>query len=176
MRTRMRTTRRTFLKEVALLAAAFPFGSRAAAALLEGSPDRNEEIVMQKFRLVADRSLGTEPIGEVMAAIGTSFIGTPYVAHTLEVPGPERLVVNLQGLDCTTFVEKIVALGADLVISGGSGLTQGPAVEQLRRAGIPVVGVSFGYTDVPIADLKPDRLIGHMKDLPHAVESLLKSV
>jgi phosphoglycolate phosphatase len=41
-----------------------------------------------------------------------------------------------------------------------------------RRAGVPVIGVSFGYTEVPIADLKPDRLIDHMRDLPEAVEAL----
>src|ERR1700736_2279250 len=41
-----------------------------------------------------------------------------------------------------------------------------------RRAGVPVIGVEFGYTEVPIADLKPDRLIGHMSNLPAAVESL----
>jgi phosphoglycolate phosphatase len=57
------------------------------------------------------------------------------------------------------------------VMVGDSGTDIGAA----RRAGISVVGVSFGYTDVPIADLKPDRLIGHMKDLPGAVESLMKS-
>jgi phosphoglycolate phosphatase len=50
----------------------------------------------------------------------------------------------------------------------------GPDVGVARRAGIPVIGVEFGYTDVPIAELKPDRLIGHMRDLPAAVESLSK--
>jgi phosphoglycolate phosphatase len=49
----------------------------------------------------------------------------------------------------------------------------GPDIGVARRAGIPVIGVEFGYTDVPIADLKPDRLIGHMRDLPAAVESLM---
>ena len=57
------------------------------------------------------------------------------------------------------------------VMVGDSGTDIGAA----RRAGISVVGVSFGYTDVPLAELKPDRLIGHMSDLPEAVESLLKS-
>lgn len=33
--------------------------------------------------------------------------------------------------------------------------------------------VSFGYTDVPIAELKPDRLIHHMRDLPAAAISLM---
>jgi len=42
-------------------------------------------------------------------------------------------------------VEKIVSLRADLVVSGGTGLTQGAAVEQLRKAGIPVL-VSYPTT------------------------------
>ncbi|MDB5606573.1 MAG: phosphoglycolate phosphatase, bacterial [Bradyrhizobium sp.] len=49
----------------------------------------------------------------------------------------------------------------------------GPDVGVARRAGIPVIGVEFGYSEVPIADLKPDRLISHMRDLPAAVESLM---
>jgi phosphoglycolate phosphatase len=51
----------------------------------------------------------------------------------------------------------------------------GPDIGVARRAGIPVIGVEFGYTEVPIADLKPDRLIGHMRELPAAVESLAVS-
>ena len=51
------------------------------------------------------------------------------------------VVATFSGVD----VEKIVAAGADLVVSGGAGLSQGPAVEQLRRANIPVV-VSYPTT------------------------------
>ena len=40
----------------------------------------------------------------------------------------------------------------------------GPDVGVARRAGVPVIGVEFGYTDVPIAELKPDRLIAHMRE------------
>ena len=49
----------------------------------------------------------------------------------------------------------------------------GPDIGVARRAGVPVIGVEFGYTEVPIADFKPDRVIGHMKDLPAALESLI---
>jgi phosphoglycolate phosphatase len=49
----------------------------------------------------------------------------------------------------------------------------GPDVGVARRAGIPVIGVEFGYTEVPIADLKPDRLISRMEQLPAAVENLM---
>jgi phosphoglycolate phosphatase len=48
----------------------------------------------------------------------------------------------------------------------------GPDIGVARRAGVPVIGVEFGYTDVPIAELKPDRLINHMRGLPAAVQSL----
>lgn len=36
--------------------------------------------------------------------------GLPYVAHTLEVNKKEKLVINLRQLDCTTYVENVVAL------------------------------------------------------------------
>jgi len=49
----------------------------------------------------------------------------------------------------------------------------GPDIGVARRAGVPVIGVEFGYTDVPIADLKPDLLIGHFRDLPDAVGRIL---
>jgi phosphoglycolate phosphatase len=49
----------------------------------------------------------------------------------------------------------------------------GPDVGVARRAGVPVIGVTFGYTETPIAELKPDRIISRMADLPGAVESLL---
>jgi phosphoglycolate phosphatase len=58
---------------------------------------------------------------------------------------------------------------AAVVMVGDAGTDIGVA----RRAGVPVVGVGFGYTDIPIADLKPDRLINHMSELPPAVESLM---
>jgi phosphoglycolate phosphatase len=49
----------------------------------------------------------------------------------------------------------------------------GPDVGVARRAGVPVIGVEFGYTDVPIAELRPDRLIGHFGELPGTVNSLI---
>lgn len=48
----------------------------------------------------------------------------------------------------------------------------GPDVGVARRAGIPIIGVTFGYTEVPIADLNPDIVIEHMRELPAAVASL----
>jgi len=49
----------------------------------------------------------------------------------------------------------------------------GPDVGVARRAGVPVIGVSFGYTEVPILDLKPDRVIDHMRELREAIDELV---
>jgi len=59
----------------------------------------------KKFAWAVPLELEKRPIGEVIAEVGKSFIGTPYAANTLEVPGDEHLVVNLHGLDCVTFYE-----------------------------------------------------------------------
>jgi len=45
-----------------------------------------------------------------MVKVGTFFLGTPYVAHTLELGKDEKMVINLRELDCTTFVENCLAL------------------------------------------------------------------
>ncbi|MCG2460875.1 DUF1460 domain-containing protein [Flavobacteriaceae bacterium F89] len=55
------------------------------------------------------QGLNNADIGQTMVAVGKTFMGVPYVAKTLEVGATESLVVNLHGLDCTTFVENVLA-------------------------------------------------------------------
>ncbi|WP_296705189.1 N-acetylmuramoyl-L-alanine amidase-like domain-containing protein [Algoriphagus sp.] len=47
---------------------------------------------------------------ELAIAIGKKFLKTPYVEKTLELPGEEKLVINLIGLDCTTYLETVITL------------------------------------------------------------------
>ena len=42
-----------------------------------------------------------------------------------------------------------------------------------RAANVPLILVSFGYTETPASDLAPDLLIDHFDDLPTACERLL---
>ncbi|MBD3661602.1 MAG: DUF1460 domain-containing protein [Arenibacter algicola] len=62
-------------------------------------------------KIISISDLDNQEIGTNMVAIGKTFIGTPYVAKTLEIGETESLVINLQGLDCTTFVENVLAFG-----------------------------------------------------------------
>ena len=82
-------------------------------------------------------------------------------ADTFGVSKPDPVILR-------ETVARAGGLIAEAIMVGDAG----PDIGVARRAGIPVIGVEFGYTEVPIADLKPDLLIGHMRDLPDAVERL----
>ena len=45
-------------------------------------------------------------------------------------------------------------------------------IDAARNAGIPVVAVNFGYTEQPVDNFKPDRVIGHYDELWGAVAAL----
>jgi phosphoglycolate phosphatase len=49
----------------------------------------------------------------------------------------------------------------------------GTDIQTARAAGVPVVAVDFGYADVPVAELGPDRVISHFDQLVDACNALL---
>ncbi|MDB5485073.1 MAG: phosphoglycolate phosphatase [Tardiphaga sp.] len=77
--------------------------------------------------------------------------------------------------DPTILRQTVLKAGGDITRTIMVG-DAGPDVGVARRAAIPVIGVTFGYTDVPMIELKPDRLITHMSQLPVAVEELISCV
>lgn len=46
----------------------------------------------------------------LMLYFARQLCGLPYVAHTLDIHKEEQLVVNLRKMDCTTYVENVLAL------------------------------------------------------------------
>lgn len=79
-----------------------------AASLAE--TERDWAIARRTVEWARDEGLGNLPVGQVVAIVGSTFVGTPYVPGTLEIPGPERLVVNLHGFDCVTLVEHALVM------------------------------------------------------------------
>ena len=45
-------------------------------------------------------------------------------------------------------------------------------IRTARAANAPVVAVDFGYTDVPVATFRPDRVISSFAELPAAIDAL----
>jgi len=78
------------------------------AQVITCSPE-NKQAVLQKIQEV--KGVDNALFGEELVSIGKTFIGTPYVAKTLEVGEEESLVISLEGLDCTTYVENVLAFG-----------------------------------------------------------------
>jgi cell wall-associated NlpC family hydrolase len=107
-------SRREFLRKAALMGAGLLAPSaglgRLQAHTQVAEPSDDESIFHATMGLAARERLGDKPVGDVVAALGSSFLGIPYVAHSLEGPGPESLVVNLRAFDCTTFMENCLVL------------------------------------------------------------------
>jgi iron complex transport system substrate-binding protein len=109
---------------------------------------------------------------ETLFAIGAGDRVVGKVEDVADFP-PEASSVPVVATFAAVDVEQVVALGPDLVVSGGSGLTQGAAVEQLRRAGIPVL-VSYPTTlDGALASI---RRIGQAVGLADDAAALADSI
>jgi hypothetical protein len=78
------------------------FGKRDARFTQQDVARFNEVMAL----VSGDRDL---PMDELVVKVAKSFLGTPYVAGTLEIE-PEQLTVNLRETDCILFVEMCLAL------------------------------------------------------------------
>lgn len=88
--------------------------------------DYEEKLVRKKLNSF-DEALKSASISKIVEKVGMSFIGTEYVAGTLdEDTYTEKLVIKISGLDCVTFVENTLAISRTI------------------QAGLPTLG---GYKD-----------------------------
>lgn len=96
----------TLMRAILFLLLFFPFTSNAQTVC---SPESRERLERLLFEL-SQKDHSGKSLNTLNVEIGEWFLGTPYVEKTLEIPGEEKLVINLQGLDCTTFLETVVTL------------------------------------------------------------------
>ena len=84
--------------------------------------------------------------------------------------GPDTF--GVQKPDPEIFLQTVRRAGGEpsRAIMIGDSITD---VHTARAARVPVVAVDFGYTDVPIASLQPDRIISSFSQLPLAIGELL---
>jgi phosphoglycolate phosphatase len=78
---------------------------------------------------------------------------------------------GMQKPDPEIFRRTVIRAGGEPVraIMVGDSLTD---IRTARAANVPVIAVDFGYTDVPIATLRPDRIISSFTQLPAAILGL----
>ncbi len=123
--------RREFLKSTPLLAG-IPWMWNTADSYTWFLDDEDVALCAKKFEFAVSSHLREKPIHEVIIEMGKSFLGTEYVAHTLEQPGEERLVINLRRLDCVSFCENSLVF-ARCIKKGKTTFEQYKAELQLIR-------------------------------------------
>ena len=80
---------------------------------IEVTDSEEDSLAFEKIMSATRSTLSQEPdMGKerLLIHIARALKGIPYVGQTLEVGKHETLVVNLRQLDCTTYVENVVAM------------------------------------------------------------------
>lgn len=73
---------------------------------------QDQQLFQEKLKVLD--TLKATSFADSLVTVGRSFLGTPYAEKTLEIGKTETLVINLRGLDCTTFVENVLAFTLSL--------------------------------------------------------------
>jgi phosphoglycolate phosphatase len=136
---------------------------------------------------IADRSQPFPGLDAALDRLAAS--GCRFAVCTNKLEGLSRLLLEALGLtrrfvaicgqdtfgiqkpDPEILRRTIQAAGGEMqrsVLVGDSGTD----IATARNAGIPVVAVDFGYSETPIRELRPDRLISHFDELADAVFAL----
>jgi hypothetical protein len=84
---------------------------------------RDLEIFQHVMTRARTERLDTLALGALIVELGRPFVGEPYTPQTLELEGPERLVINLREFDCVTYVESVLAL-ARIIRDGRDGFEE----------------------------------------------------
>jgi hypothetical protein len=124
-----------------------PVGPTGAPTGVASWEEADWAIFERSVRAATAQGADTLPMGSAMSVVGRSLVGTPYVPQTLEVEGPERLVINLRGLDCVTFVENVYAIAALLKAGAGDRLADRVAVEAEYERVLRALRYRDGFID-----------------------------
>ena len=90
--------------------------------------------------------------------------------HFAAIVGPDR--VSARKPSGAHLIEAITSVGGEpkRAIMVGDGA---PDIASARDAGVPSIGVTFGYTPVPMEDLEPDVIVDAFDDIEEAVDMIV---
>lgn len=114
--------------------------STPSETMAEAKPDSRFRFHCEKDTAEISEMLATlapmrdEPINHIVMATAKMLEGRPYVGHTLEGI-PERLTINIDQLDCVTFVENCFAMAMTVRDGGLSWRQFARNIESLRYRG-----------------------------------------
>ncbi len=137
---------------------------------------------------IADRSKPYEGVEAVLDTLAAEGFGLAVCTNKLEwlsvrllervglahrfavICGQDTFAVRKPDPDMLRLTVARAGGRAERAVMVGDSVTD---IGMARAAGIPVVAVDYGYTDVPVSELGPDRVISRFDDLPDAVRELM---
>jgi phosphoglycolate phosphatase len=139
---------------------------------------------------IVDRTRLYPGVEEALATLARA--GWVQAVCTNKIEGSARLLIERLGVakrfaficgqdtfgvgkpDPTPLIKTIAASGgaSNRAIMVGDSATD---IKTARAAGLPVIAVDFGYSDAPIAELGPDRVISHFDELAEVCAALLRA-
>lgn len=136
---------------------------------------------------IADRSVPFPGLSEALDHLETQ--GCILAVCTNKLEGLSRLLLDALGLsgrfaavcgqDTFSIQKPDPAILRKTIAQAGGTATRaimvgdsGTDIDTARAANIPVIAVDFGYTEVPVTELNPDRVIGHYSELAAAISAL----
>lgn len=90
--------------------------------------------------------------------------------HFGAIVGPDR--VSARKPSGAHLVEAVRSVGGDpakAIMVGDAA----PDIGSAKDAGVPSIGVTFGYTPVPVEDLEPDVIVDAFEDIEEAVDMIV---
>ncbi len=129
------------------------------------------EGVVETLETLAERGATLVVVTNKRSDLSELLLGKIGLArHFAAIVGPDR--VSQRKPSACHLNEAILSVGGDrtrAVMIGDAA----PDIDCARDAGIPSIGVSFGYTPVPIEDLEPDVIVDAFEDIEEAVDMIV---
>lgn len=81
----------------------------------------------------------------------------------IQKPDPEMLRRTVRAAGGT--LEKAIMIGDSIM-----------DIRTARAGGVPIIAVDFGYTERPVAEFSPDRIISYFAELPASIAAISPAI
>jgi len=164
------------------------FEQAGAPAAQAERPELFEAFIADYIEHIADESAPYEGVVETLEALAARgavlVVVTNKLSHLSEtlldrldltrhfaaIVGPDK--VSAKKPNGAHLIEAVTLVGGDAkraIMVGDAA----PDIGSARDAGLPVIGVTFGYTPIPMEDLEPDVIVDAFEDIEEAVDMIV---